>query len=52
MPSEMASRAEEAHLTYIFNNDRPIELVDLTSSLAGARLLRRFALRRLLQPWI
>ena len=33
MPSETASRAEEAHLTYIFNNDRPIELVDLTSSL-------------------
>jgi hypothetical protein len=33
MPSEMAMRVEEAHLTYVFNNIRPIELLDLTSSL-------------------
>jgi hypothetical protein len=33
MPSDIAARPEETTFTYIFNNTRPIELIDLTSSL-------------------
>lgn len=46
MPSHVTIRADEAILTYVFNNTRPIELLDLTSSLLAIGEQYRGFIRR------
>ena len=46
MSSHVAIRADEAILTYVFNNTRPTELLDLTSSLLAIGEQYRGFIRR------